>query len=343
MFPVQKLSSRLSTLGVLAVLLAGTGCARRQVITPAAAPRELEMTSHPSYTVEPPDIVQLDLLSAVPNPPYLLKPLDVLQVSADNLLPDRPLNGPVTVQADGTVQLGTYGEVFVSGKSVKDAKEAIQKHLSASVREPVVLVTLLQTQGMQQIRGPHLVRTDGTIGLGSYGSVTVVGLTIKQIKEAVEAHLSKHFQSPEVSVDVVGYNSRVYYVVFDYGGAGQQVVRQPITGNETVLDAIGQVGGLPVVTDGRDIRVTRRHAGCEPQVLPVDWKRIIDEGDTSTNYQLLPGDRVVVKALPVVAVDVRLSRFIAPIERVLSVVLLGSTTVNTIRTDPNLGFGVPQR
>ena len=38
-------------------------------------------------------------------------------------------------------------------------------------------------------------------------------------------------------MDVQGFNSKLYYVILDGGGAGQQVVRLPVTGNETVLDA----------------------------------------------------------------------------------------------------------
>ena len=50
-----------------------------------------------------------------------------------------------------------------------------------------------------------------------------------------------------MSVDVLAYNSKVYYVIMDGGGYGQQIVRLPCTGNETVLDAIAQVNGLPQV------------------------------------------------------------------------------------------------
>jgi hypothetical protein len=34
--------------------------------------------------------------------------------------------------------------------------------------------------------------------------------------------------------------------------------------------------------------------GSGEQVLPVDLKAIIERGDSATNYQILPGDRLVV-------------------------------------------------
>ena len=40
------------------------------------------------------------------------------------------------------------------------------------------------------------------------------------------------------------YNSKVYYVITEGAGQGDLVARLPITGNETVLDAISQINGL---------------------------------------------------------------------------------------------------
>ena len=48
------------------------------------------------------------------------------------------------------------------------------------------------------------MRTDGTVSLGTYGSVQVVGLTLAQAKKAIETHLSAFLQAPEVSVDDPG-------------------------------------------------------------------------------------------------------------------------------------------
>src|SRR5206468_3197923 len=119
-----------------------------------------------------------------------------------------------------------------------------------------VSVGLAQSRAVQQIRGEHLVRPDGTIGLGVYGNVRVVGLTLSQAKETIEAHLSQFLQRPEVSVDVSGFNSSVYYVITDRPGQGELVVRLPVTGNETVLDAMAQIYGLPATASKKRIWLT---------------------------------------------------------------------------------------
>ena len=72
----------------------------------------------------------------------------------------------------------------------------------------------------------------------------MAGLTIAEAKTAIEAQLSNYLENPRVSVDVFAYNSQVYYVITEGAGLGDTVVRVPITGNETVLDALAQVKGL---------------------------------------------------------------------------------------------------
>lgn len=325
-------------LAVVVAVVAAEGCAHHKKGVPSLdLPRELVKVQQPAYVIEPPDLLQIDLLAAVPKPPYKIRPLDVLGVIVPEALPDAPIAGTFTVDPSGTVYLGTqYGSVQVAGMSIEEAREATAKHLGGILRKPNVSLSLYQTRASQQIRGQHLVKADGTVGLGIYGSVTVVGMTLQEAKAAIEQHLKEYFLDPEVSIEVVGYNSKIYYLVYDYGGSGQTVMRMPLTGNETVLDGIGQAQGLPTVADAQNIWISRpRPDNCPPQVLPVDWKAITECGDTRTNYQLLPGDRVVVKAYHLVETDTKLARILSPIERILGVVLLGSATQNSIRTDPN--------
>ena len=79
--------------------------------------------------------------------------------------------------------------------------------------------------------------------LGTYGGVPVVGKTLAEAKQAIESHLSRYLENPEVAVDVFAYNSKVYYVVFQGAGTGDAIYKFPITGNDTVLDALSGIGG----------------------------------------------------------------------------------------------------
>jgi protein involved in polysaccharide export with SLBB domain len=295
----------------------------------------LAKVSHPPYRVEPPDILLINATRVIPLPPYRIEPLDSLFISALETFPDEPVNGVYTVDPDGTVKLGfNYGSVRVAGLTLDEAKVAIEKQLVQSAKtSKVQQVTLADSRGKQQIAGEHLVRPDGTVGLGTYGSVHVAGKTLDEVKMAIESHLSRYLLNPEISVDVFAYNSKVYYVIFDGGGYGQQVVRLPATGNETILDAISQVNGLPITASKHKIWIARpapAEASCD-QVIPVDWCGITTGAATATNYQLFPGDRVYVQADCLIATDNFIAKVTAPIERLFGFTLLGNSVVRTLQ------------
>jgi polysaccharide export outer membrane protein len=224
--------------------------------------------------------------------------------------------------------------------------ELNKQALPPYVIEPpdILLIEVVPREGPlkndQPIRGQHLVRQDGYVGLGIYGSAFVGGLTIDQAREAIAEQIRRRvtkFDIRDLNVDVLAYNSKFYYVVTDGGGYGEQVYPFPITGSETVLDAIGHINGLPVVADKRKVWVARRGPGDAGQVMPVDWIGIVQRGATSTNYQLMPGDRIYVKADHWISTDAWIGKRLSPIERLLGATLLGSETVNSIRNRGSSG------
>lgn len=330
-------------------------------------PRELEMTTHPEYRVAAPDILLIEAVNNIRPPGSTLQAGDQILVQIARGLPLEPdveqetspleyqaavefeqafktINAIYLVGANGTVDLGPYyGAYEVAGRTVDEAQQLVQQALKDrfGLREPQVTLILPDVAGKQAINGEHLVRPDGTVSLGVYGSVYVAGMTLEEIKSLIEAHLSRYIHQPELYVDVLSYNSKTFYVVMDGGGYGERVVRLPCTGNETVLDAIAQVQGLSEVSS-RDIWVVRpAPAGTQcAQVLDVHWSEIVAEGITTTNYQILPGDRIYVEADRMISVDNALAKLISPVERVLGVVLLGTRTVQQIdNPNSNNGFG----
>jgi polysaccharide export outer membrane protein len=78
--------------------------------------------------------------------------------------------------------------------------------------------------------------------------------------------------------------------------------------------------------------VARRTPNCDQpeQILPVDYIGLTQHGITRTNYQILPGDRVYVRADKAFRVDGYLQKVLTPVERVLGLGLLGSSTYNSI-------------
>lgn len=245
-------------------------------------PTEFTKTTMPDYVIEPPDLITVEVLDA---------------------LPGRPITGERLVRPDGKVSLGFYGDVYVAGLTIPEAKEKIILHLRKYINDDI-------------------------LGL---------------FQEDEEDPDHKHTKpvdprdSDRVYVDVTAYNSKYYYIQGDIAVPG----RLPITGNETVLDAIDFAGGLIPTAAPQNIRLVRpAPAGaCCEQTLPVNLAAIISGGDPTTNYQLLPGDRIVVYRDPIVRATIFIDRLAAPFQTVVNSIMQYSFTarsVNYLRLGTNL-------
>lgn len=208
-------------------------------------------------------------------------------------------------------------------------KELSKSTQIAYVIEPpdILTIELLRSLPDRPLTGERLVRSDGTVNLGFYGSVRVAGLTIDQARETVEGHLAAYIKNPKVNLDVFAYNSKAYYVLADGAGFGETAVRLPFTGNETVLDAVSAVGGLPPVSSKTRIWMARPGSA----VMPINWIAITQCGDVSTNYQVQPGDRIYINSDPLLRFDTMVAKIINPWERMFGFTLLGASTVKTLQ------------
>ena len=138
--------------------------------------------------------------------------------------------------------------------------------------------------------GEHLVHNDGKISLGEYGSVTVAGLTIAKAQAAVVEHLKPFFKKKvTLNVSLKLLESQYYYVIIRRS-QGDEVIRRPLTGNETIVDAIGSIANVPDAAK-RMIWLARK-TPTGSQRLPVDWMGITQQGFTLTNYQIMSGDHL---------------------------------------------------
>lgn len=161
---------------------------------------------------------------------------------------------------------------------------------------------------------------DGTIDLGAYGRVQVAGKTTQEIQQEVQfrvasiegqkremrAQLASHrdgFDPPSedpidtgIGVRIINRESSQVYVMGDVNAPGSY----PLNGNETVLDAIITAGGLTSRANDHKIILTRPQPDGQPRIiLPVCYQQILQMGDVSTNYQLMPGDRIYVPSLTI--------------------------------------------
>ena len=142
------------------------------------------------------------------------------------------------------------------------------------------------------------VQTDGLIDLEFYGDLLVAGATLGEIEqrllqrvmEANQNRKSKLTEPIEVTVRLVSSASKYYYVL----GKVRDPGRVPLNTSITVLDAIMNAGLLSY-SHPNEAYLSRPHQpGTPPLILKIDWEAITKFGDTTTNYQVMPGDRIIV-------------------------------------------------
>jgi polysaccharide biosynthesis/export protein len=304
-------------------------------------PRELSKVLQPTYRIEPPDLLLIEAIKLVPRAPYRIAPFDVLKIAASGTIPSQPIMGQFLVESEGVVSFGpAYGRIRVVGMTVDEASEEITRKLKGLLQRPAVTVTLTQVAGVQQVSSMYPVQPDGTVNLRGYGKVYVSGKTMAEAREAVERHLSEFFDSPEITVDVMGFNSKVYYIVIAGAESGESIFRFPVTGNETVLDALSNINGLPMVSS-KTMWVARPGPGelTRENILPVNYTAISRGGVTDTNYQLMPGDRLYIVDDKIIATNNVVGQFTNPIEKMLRVSQLGASTTTGMQI---LGRGYNQ-
>ncbi|MDR3618428.1 MAG: polysaccharide biosynthesis/export family protein [Paludisphaera borealis] len=334
-------------------------------------PHEGAMIDQPPYRIEPPDLVLVEVLEA---------------------LPGRPITGERLVRPDGMITLGFYGAINVRGLTIEQVKVKIIKHLRTYLSDGVLgLYETTESFATVKDHGPVPKPPDDEErspfelpvkpkGVSNPGASLPVGVRVRSVSDmkhdrpiarsrprnTARFHLVRGLESPEsqeprsdeptkadeepvtsikiplegeaevplrieikkekleaptrlpseigpdgvgddeekytpippqlserVFVDVTAYNSKNYYVLGHVGSQG----KLPINGKETVLDALNYAGNLLTSADPRDIRLVRPGRDGKPgKVYKVDLEAIRERGETATNYQVFPDDRIYVGA-----------------------------------------------
>lgn len=233
-------------------------------------------------------------------PDYVVEPPDILLVEVLEANPGRPISGERLVRPDGKVTLGFYGELYVAGLTTMEIKEKLILHLRKYLPDEALGLSRINDHGTPEDSSDDFF-------------------------EKVEP-----VESDRVYVDVLAYNSKVYYVQGDVAAPG----RMPITGNETVLDAINYAGGLLATAAPSNIRLVRPAppGACCEQTLPVNLSAIVNAGDSTTNYQIMPGDRIMVFRDPIVRTTIFIDRIAAPFQTVVNSMLQYGFMARTIKS-----------
>ncbi len=133
------------------------------------------------------------------------------------------------------------------------------------------------------------VRPDGKISLPLLNDVQAAGLTAMQLAGTIHDGLSKYITNPQVTVTILGINSKRIFINGEVGHVGAQ----PLLPNMTVLQALSNAGGLNQFARPTKIYILRMEGGKQTKI-PFNYKQVIKGDHPEQDILLQPGDTIVV-------------------------------------------------
>jgi protein involved in polysaccharide export with SLBB domain/capsular polysaccharide biosynthesis protein len=134
------------------------------------------------------------------------------------------------------------------------------------------------------------VGPDGRISYLEAQNVVASGLTIDELRDAIDAELGKYRRAPQAYVTPVAFRSKRYYMMGTVVQKGVYYLDRPIT----VIEAVARARGFETgISDGDTIETTdfsRAFIARDGHRLPVDLERLFLHGDLSQNVALRPND-----------------------------------------------------
>ncbi|MFZ4773830.1 MAG: polysaccharide biosynthesis/export family protein [Terrimicrobiaceae bacterium] len=156
-------------------------------------------------------------------------------------------------------------------------------------------VLSIQFYGRPELTRPQVtVAPDGTISYLSATGVEVRGKTIDQARGVIEATLTKYYRTPKIIVTPIQLLSKNYTIMGMVKASGVFPLEQPITLIEALARSGGTVSGL---FDRRYVDLAdleRSFIMRDGKRLPVNFRKLMLEGDMSQNVALAPGDYIQV-------------------------------------------------
>jgi protein involved in polysaccharide export with SLBB domain len=136
------------------------------------------------------------------------------------------------------------------------------------------------------------VMPDGKLYYNLLPGIDVWGLTLAQTRSVLETALRQYLTAPQVSLQLRGIDSTRIWVLGRVAKAGAY----PIVTPTTLLEAISMAGGTMTSTASgttEDLAdLAHSFVVRNGQRLPVDFDRLLREGDMSQNIYLQPDDLV---------------------------------------------------
>lgn len=127
------------------------------------------------------------------------------------------------------------------------------------------------------------VQKDGNVYLPVVGAVQAAGFDVVEFQNRLQFAVSRFVHDPQVSVDVLRYESQKYFVLGHVARPGAF----PVDGDTTLLEALGMAGG-PLDT----ANLETAHVIRDGKLLPISLGDMLVRGDVSRNTYMRDRDTV---------------------------------------------------
>ena len=134
------------------------------------------------------------------------------------------------------------------------------------------------------------VDTIGNITMPLLGDMKVSGLTTYQLRDKITEGLMKYIINPLVTVTVSTYQSQKITVMGELESPGVLQIEKPMP----ISELISKAGGFTENANKDNITVLRKDGKGSLQVINIDVRKMLEEGDVTQNILIYKDDIVYV-------------------------------------------------
>jgi polysaccharide biosynthesis/export protein len=152
----------------------------------------------------------------------------------------------------------------------------------------------IEILGQPDTRAVTFVGPDGKIYYSLLPALDVWGLTLAQTRGLLETNLARYFPAPQVELTLREVGSKYVWLMGRLTRPGIYIMPGPVS----LLESLAMAGGTARSSSQRlsqDLAdLSHSFVMRQGQFLPVNFQRLLREGDTSQNIILQPDDFVFV-------------------------------------------------
>jgi len=141
------------------------------------------------------------------------------------------------------------------------------------------------------------VSTQGSIRMPLIGQVEVAGSQVSDATQKItDLYADGYLVDPQVTVFIKEFRSRKATIL----GAVKNPGLHELRGHITFLEVVSTAGGF--TESAGDVAIVKRQKngdGFDQDVIVIDLKKLVEQGDLSKDIPIQNGDRIYVKKAPV--------------------------------------------